>query len=246
MNLAHEKFSILPRHIAIIMDGNGRWAKKRFLPRAAGHKAGYSQARDLVKFIGELGVEFLTLYVFSTENWRRPEEEVSFLMNMYIKSLKIEADGLHKNNVQVKIIGDCLTLPSALQEVINSIEKLTEKNSGLKLRLALNYGSKWELTSAAQKFAEHFLLHYQKTGEKLVLSEQDFQHYLQTSECPEVDLLIRTSGACRLSNYLLWQCAYAELYFTEILFPDFTPNKLKEALRWYAQQDRKFGTVATS
>ncbi len=233
---------IIPRHIAIIMDGNGRWAKKRFLPRAMGHKAGYKQARALVRHCGEIGVEAVTLYTFSTENWRRPEEEVSFLMDMYVKSLKIEAPELHQNNVQVKIIGDRLGLPQALQEVSAEVEKLTENNTGLKLRLALNYGSRWEIVNATKKIIKAIQEGSLNTQD---LSEKTFANYLETADCPDVDLLIRTSGVIRLSNYLLWQCAYAEFYFTEILFPDFSPKELDQAIEWFNSQERRFGKISS-
>jgi len=231
----------IPRHIAIVMDGNGRWAKKRLLPRAMGHKAGYSQARALVRHCGDLGVEAVTLYTFSTENWKRPEDEVSFLMGMYAKSLRAEAPELHQNNVQVKIIGDILGLPEDLQKASQEVEQLTQANTGLKLRLALNYGSRWEITQAAKNFAQDVLLGHIQIQD---LTENNFKNYLQTHDCPEVDLLIRTSGVIRISNYLLFQIAYAELYFTDILFPDFSPDKLDQAIIWFSQQERRFGQIS--
>lgn len=231
----------IPKHIAIVMDGNGRWAKKRLLPRAMGHKAGYTQARALVQHCGEIGVEAVTLYTFSTENWQRPEEEVGFLMDMYAKALKIEMPELHHNNVQVKIIGDILGLPRVLQEVIHEIEQLTGNNTGLKLNLAMNYGSRWEIVHAAKNFATDVLA---KKIDIKNLTEETFSNYLQTAHCPEIDLFIRTSGVIRLSNYLLWQIAYAELYFTETFFPDFSPAELDQAIAWFSSQERRFGKIS--
>lgn len=234
----------IPKHIAIVMDGNGRWAKKRLLPRAMGHKAGYAQARALVKHCGEIGVEAVTLYTFSTENWQRPEEEVSFLMDMYAKALRAEAPELHKNNVQAKIIGDVLGLPQALQESIHELEKLTQNNTGLKLNLAMNYGSRWEIINAVKKISKDILNNKAEINYLNNLTEEKFSSYLQTAHCPEVDLFIRTSGVIRISNYLLWQIAYAELYFTESFFPDFSPAELDQAILWFSSQERRFGKIS--
>ncbi len=246
MNLKKHIPKHIPKHIAIVMDGNGRWAKKRLLPRAMGHKAGYTQARALVKHCGQIGVEAVTLYTFSTENWQRPEEEVSFLMDMYAKALKAEAPELHQNNVQVKIIGNILGLPEPLQIVVHDVENLTKNNTGLKLNLAMNYGSRWEILDAVKKVSTDILI--QSSLDPLFeinqLTESKFSSYLQTAHCPEVDLFIRTSGVIRISNYLLWQIAYAELYFTEAFFPDFSPNELDQAILWFSSQERRFGKIS--
>lgn len=230
-----------PAHIAIVMDGNGRWAKKRFLPRAAGHKAGYKQARALVKHAGEIGVEAVTLYTFSTENWRRPESEVNFLMDMYAKCLVKEAPDLDQNNVSVKVIGSRDGLPSDLIDAIKHVEVLTAGNTGLKLNLAINYGSRWEIMDAAKQFSNDVAAGKVAADS---LTEAMFGQYLTTNHCPDVDLFIRTSGAIRISNYLLWQSAYAELYFTDVHFPDFNPARLDKAIEWFATKERRFGQIS--
>lgn len=223
------------------MDGNGRWAKRRFMPRAAGHKAGYKQARALVRHAGTLGVEAVTLYTFSTENWRRPESEVNFLMDMYAKCLVKEAPDLNENEVCVKVIGSREGLPEALIKAIDVVESLTTNNKGLKLNLAINYGARWEIIEAAKQFARDVQAG-NCTAEDL--TEAGFDQYLTTHHCPDVDLFIRTSGAIRISNYLLWQSAYAELYFTDVHFPDFSPKQLDKAIDWFKTKERRFGKIS--
>lgn len=228
----------IPKHVAVIMDGNGRWAQKRFLPRALGHKAGAKQAHNLVEACGDKGVEAVTLYTFSSENWLRPKEEVSFLMNLYIEAFKKEAKELHQNNVQLKVIGSRHGLPEKLIQTMNDVEALTGDNTGLKLRIAINYGAQWEITDACKQIASKV-----SAGDLSVdqIDEQCFESHLTTSDCPPVDLFIRTSGEIRISNFLLWQIAYAELYFTAVHFPDFSPAEFEKALDWFSNRTRRFG-----
>lgn len=230
--------SNLPRHVAVVMDGNGRWAQKRFLPRAAGHKAGVNQARNLVRACGQKGIEALTLYTFSTENWLRPEKEVSFLMSLYVEAFRREAKELHDNQVQLKVIGSREGLPQKLIDAIDDLESLTAENKGLKVRVALNYGSQWEIVTACQQIAQQVQLGDLEIDQ---ITENCFEQHLTTADCPPVDLFIRTSGAVRISNFLLWQIAYAELYFTSIHFPSFTPDEFDKALDWFASCTRRFG-----
>lgn len=227
-----------PKHIAVVMDGNGRWAQKRFLPRMAGHKAGVKTTRNLVEACGELGIEALTIYAFSSENWNRPKDEVSFLMNLYIEALRREAKELHKNQVQLKIIGSREELSQKLLDAIDDVETLTQNNTGLKVRAALNYGSRWEITDACKQIATKV-----KAGGLDIadINETVFENHLTTADCPPVDLFIRTSGELRISNFLLWQIAYAELYFTPVLYPDFNRAELEKALAWFGQRTRRFG-----
>lgn len=231
----------LPQHIAVIMDGNGRWAKKRLLPRVAGHKFAVNRVRELVQACSDKGLQALTIFAFSSENWRRPQDEVSALMNIILETLKAEADRMHNNNVQLKFIGDIANLNPGLQKVILYSEQLTGNNSGLKFRIALNYGGQWDITEAAKKL----LTAIQKQG--LPISEITpvaLAEYLSTADLPPVDLLIRTSGEQRISNFLLWQLAYSELYFTETLFPDFNIAALDKAIQWYIDRERRFGKTS--
>jgi undecaprenyl diphosphate synthase len=218
------------RHVAIIMDGNGRWAKKRFLPRVAGHKAGVEAVRTIVRAAGDLGIEAMTLYAFSSENWKRPEEEVSDLMGLMKRFILSDLDEFAANDVKLKVIGNWRALAP---DVVALIENALERTSGNKrttLAVALNYGAQDELVRAAKAAAE--------TGE---ISEASIEANLDTADMPPLDLLIRTSGEVRLSNFLLWQSAYAELYFTDRLWPDFTPADLKAALDHFARRDRRYG-----
>ena len=218
------------RHIAIIMDGNGRWAKKRLLPRVAGHKAGVEAVRTIVRAAGDLGIEAMTLYAFSSENWKRPEEEVSDLMGLLKRFIRSDLDEFAANDVKLKVIGNWRALAP---DVVALIENALERTSGNKrttLAVALNYGAQDELVRAAKAAAE--------AGE---ISEAAIEAHLDTADMPPLDLLIRTSGEVRLSNFLLWQSAYAELYFTDILWPDFKPADLAAALDHFARRDRRYG-----
>ena len=228
----------VPRHIAIIMDGNGRWAKKRFLPRIAGHKRGVETVRNTVKACSELGVEYLTLFAFSSENWRRPAEEVTFLMQLFMLALEREVAELHKNKIRLKVIGDRSRFDGKLVEMINRAESLTRNNTGLTLTIAANYGGRWDLVQATRRMLEA------KPDLALTFTEEDLEPYLSTSYAPEPDLFIRTGGEQRISNFLLWQLAYAELYFTDALWPDFNTMALKRAIKSFQQRERRFGRTS--
>ncbi|HVJ47772.1 isoprenyl transferase [Desulfitobacterium sp.] len=230
----------LPRHIAIIMDGNGRWAKKRGLPRKMGHSAGVEALRDVVKTCSNLGVEVLTVYAFSTENWRRPKEEVGILMSLLTEYLRRELRELHENKVKIKTLGDISLLPIEAQKELVKATKQTESNSGLILNLALNYGGRAEITRALRKLGEE-ILQGKLTPEEI--DEQRISSSLYTADLPDPDLLIRTSGEMRLSNFMLWQLAYTEIVVTEQLWPDFNPQTLLAAIKTYQQRERRFGGI---
>ena len=228
----------IPKHIAVIMDGNGRWARKRFLPRIAGHKRGVETVRDLVKYCINLKVEYLTLFAFSSENWRRPAEEVSFLMSLFMQALKREVVKLHQNNIKLVMIGDRSRFDAELIAQIEASELLTAKNTGLVLSIAANYGGRWDVLQAANKMqlaAPHLAGMY---------SEEHLTPYLTMSYAPEPDLFIRTGGEKRISNFLLWQLAYTELYFTDTLWPDFNEEAFKLAIDSYQQRERRFGRTS--
>ena len=216
------------------MDGNGRWAKKRFLPRIAGHKIGVDRVRDLVKTSAKLGVEYLTLFAFSSENWRRPADEVSFLMSLFAEALTRESKKLHENNIRLKIIGDTTKFEPNLQKMIADAEALTAANSGLVLTIATNYGGRWDILQAANKVA----------ATKAEITEEALNQYLSMYYAPEPDLFIRTGGEERISNFLLWQLAYTELYFTQILWPEFDDAAFGLALHSYQQRERRFGRTS--
>ncbi|MBI4535445.1 MAG: isoprenyl transferase [Ignavibacteriae bacterium] len=231
----------IPRHIAIIMDGNGRWAKQRSMPRIAGHSEGVESVRDTVEACGQLGVEYLTLYAFSTENWKRPKEEVSLLMRLLLKALKDETDRLHTNNVRLQTIGEISALPVEVQnELLEDIQK-TKDNTGLTLILALSYSGRWDLTRAIKRLVEDAKAN--KLPEDQI-SEQLVASYLSTGDIPDPDLLIRTSGEFRISNFLLWQLAYSEIYITPKFWPAFRRDELYAAIRDYQQRERRFGMVS--
>jgi undecaprenyl diphosphate synthase len=233
----------VPRHIGIIMDGNGRWAKKRGLPRTAGHPAGVDAVRKVVQACGELGVSYLTLYTFSTENWQRPKAEVSFLMDLLVKITRKEIDNLHKNNVRLRAIGDLSALPEKTRAVLlEGIEKL-KANTGLTLNLAINYGGRAEIVHAAKMLAREAIVHPEILDS---LDEKVFSRYLYTKDSSDVELIIRPGGECRISNFLLWQAAYAELYITDVLWPDFDKECLIKAIEEYNNRDRRFGKVKES
>jgi len=231
----------LPCHVAIIMDGNGRWAKQRGLPRVAGHREGVKAVRDIVEVCGELGIRILTLYTFSTENWRRPQEEVSALMTLLIRTLRKEIEELIRNNVRLMAIGDIQNLPKNAREgVLEGIEA-TRKNTGLVLNLALNYGGREEIISAVWQIADRI----QKDELRLDdIDQRTLSRYLYTAELPDPDLLIRTSGEFRISNFLLWQLAYTEIYITSVLWPDFRRKDLYVAIEDFQKRERRFGKVS--
>jgi undecaprenyl diphosphate synthase len=232
----------LPAHIAVIMDGNGRWAKQQGALRIFGHHHGVKSVRDTVEGCVELGVKYLTLYTFSTENWNRPKLEVDGIMQLLVKTIAEEVPELHKNNVRVKTIGNLDSLPaSANKKMLDAVE-LTKNNTGLTLILALSYSGKWEIVQATKRIATKI-----KTGELAVedISENVFSQHLATEDAPDVDLMIRTGGDHRISNYLLWQLAYAELYFIDDLFwPEFRKNHLFEAISSYQNRERRFGKTS--
>jgi undecaprenyl diphosphate synthase len=231
----------VPVHIAIIMDGNGRWAKKRNLPRVAGHKEGVESVRDIVEVCGQLGVQHLTLYAFSTENWKRPKEEVSMLMRLLMNALRDETDKLHKNNVRVNAIGDISALPVEVRNELSDAKKKTLNNTGLQLHLALSYSGRWDITQAVRTIADEIkngnLSPDQITGDII-------EKYLATQNIPDPDLLVRTSGEFRISNFLLWQLAYSEIFISTACWPDFRRNQLYEAIIDYQKRERRFGMVS--
>ena len=228
----------LPRHVAIIMDGNGRWAEQRCKFRVSGHKAGVKSVRAAVTFGYKLGLDALTLFAFSSENWRRPEEEVSALMSLFIAVLGSEVRKLHHNNIRLRIIGDRSAFAPHLQRKINDAERLTANNTGLTLNIAANYGGRWDITQAARLLAE------QVAGGELKaedITEEQLDKHIQMAELAPVDLLIRTGGEQRISNFLLWQLAYAEFYFTPVLWPDFGEDAFSEAIAAFVSRERRFG-----
>ena len=222
------------------MDGNGRWAKARGLPRTAGHKAAASRVREMVKACGELKIEVLSLFAFSSENWLRPKEEVGILMGLYLHYLRHELKSLHRHQVRIKMLGDISALSPELQQAVVDAEKMTAGNTGLQLNLAVNYGGRADIVQAAKRCCQEV------TAGTLAVSdinEQALNERLYTGSQPAPDLLIRTSGVHRISNFMIWQAAYAELYFADVCFPDFDRDELQKALAWYAQQTRRFGQI---
>ena len=230
----------LPRHVAIIMDGNGRWAQKKGLPRTLGHRAGAETLREIVKTASEMGIQVLTAYAFSTENWRRPADEVSLLMSLLSDYLDNELAELAENNVQVRFIGDTGDLALSLQKKVEKAQALTAHNTGLILNLAVNYGGRAELTRAVKIISEKVL---RRELDPEQINETIIEEHLYTANLPAPDLLIRPSGDFRISNFLLWQMAYTEFWFTEIHWPDFKSEHLLQAVRDYQQRDRRFGGI---
>jgi undecaprenyl diphosphate synthase len=228
----------IPRHVAIIMDGNGRWATKRFLPRVAGHKRGVEAVREAVRACGERGVRYLTLFAFSSENWRRPEEEVSVLMQLFAMVLEQEVAKLHANGVRLKVVGDLTRFDAKLVSLIRRGEAKTAGNTKLTLTICANYGGRWDIMQAT-----HAML---SARPELATSftEEDLAPYLSMAYAPEPDLFIRTGGEQRISNFLIWQLAYTELYFTETFWPDFDRRTLDEAIASYQQRERRFGQTS--
>ena len=239
--LEHINVKHLPKHVAIIMDGNGRWAKQKGLLRVVGHENGTKSVRDVVEACAELGIEHLTLYAFSTENWNRPKVEVQTLMKLLVNSLKKEISTLQDNNIKLFAIGDLTSLPKKAYQELQEVMELTKDNSRMTLTLALSYGSRDELLNTVKKIAA-------KVKNNIISSESIdesvINEHLYTQNFPDVDLLIRTSGEQRISNFLLWQIAYAELYFTDILWPDFRRENLYEAIVAYQKRERRFGKTS--
>jgi len=234
-------YNKLPSHVAIIMDGNGRWARQRGLDRVFGHQQGVSAVREIIEAAAELKIEFLTLYAFSTENWERPDEEISALMGIMIQSLSNETETLLKNNIRLRTIGDTERLSVEVRERLFETMKLTSLCTGLNLIIALSYSSRWEITMAAKKISIDA-----KKGivNPELISENDFEKYLTTNGIPDPELMIRTGGELRISNFLLWQAAYAELYFTEKLWPDFGKNDFYIAIIDFQKRERRFGKTS--
>lgn len=228
----------IPAHVAIVMDGNGRWAKKKGLPKIAGHRAGAKTAQEIIEAAGSLGIKVLTLYTFSTENWKRPKHEVAALFKLLEDYLQRQSDKLVKNNIRFSVIGDIEALPTALGDRLRKTIEATKDNTGLVLNLALNYGSRLEIIRASRNIAADV-----KNGivEADNIDEKLFSSYLYTKDLPDPDLLIRTSGEYRVSNFLLWQISYAEIYITKKLWPDFKKSDLEKAVREYQRRERRFG-----
>ncbi|NNH90175.1 polyprenyl diphosphate synthase [Pasteurella multocida] len=228
----------IPQHVAIIMDGNGRWAQQKGKMRIFGHKNGVKAVREAVSYARKVGIKVLTLYAFSSENWNRPKKEVNALMALFMQALDLEVKKLHKNNIKLNILGDVTGFSASLQNKIHQAEKLTENNTALTLNIAANYGGCWDIVQATKSLAQQV-----KEGKLAVdeINAQVLQQALFTKEQPQVDLLIRTSGEQRISNFLLWQIAYAELYFSDVLWPDFNEKEFNEAIIAYQQRHRRFG-----
>ncbi len=235
-----EELLKIPVHIAIIMDGNGRWAKKRKLPRSVGHQQGAKRLEEICRAAAEMGVKYLTVYAFSTENWARPEDEIATLMKILRNYLADSIKKARDNNMRIRVIGDISRLDLDIQKSIRRLEEVSASNTGLNFQIALNYGSRDEILRAVRRMTADCRAGKIQPDE---LDETLFSSYLDTKDIPDPDFLIRTSGEQRLSNYLLWQCAYAEFYFPEVLWPDFDKNALKEAVRQYTARDRRFGGV---
>jgi undecaprenyl diphosphate synthase len=229
-----------PRHVAIIMDGNGRWATRRSLPRGAGHRAGVQSAREIVRACGERGVQILTLFAFSSENWQRPRREVGLLMNLFMDALRNELSELASNNVRMRFIGDRSTLSEQMQRMMTDAERLTADNTGLCLIIAVSYGGRWDVVQAARALAEQAA-----TGRICAadIDERALEQHLSLADLPDPDLFIRTGGERRISNFLLWNLAYSELYFSDLLWPDFDSAALDQALEFFAGRERRFGRL---
>ena len=228
----------VPRHVAIIMDGNGRWAKKRFMPRVAGHHRGVETVRDTVRHCLERGIEYLTLFAFSSENWRRPEEEVTLLMQLFVHALQKEVAKLHRNGVRLRVVGDLSRFDPHLQSLIQASEASTAENTRLTLTIAANYGGRWDILQAVNRMAQ---AQPAKLGN---WTEADLAPWLSMSYAPEPDLFIRTGGEERVSNFLLWQLAYTEFYFTDTLWPEFDATAFDAAIVSYQQRERRFGRTS--
>lgn len=230
-----------PKHIAIIMDGNGRWAKQRFQPRFMGHRAGVKTVENIVKHCAQRGVEVLSLFAFSSENWRRPGKEVSLLMELFSHALNNQVKKLHDNNIKLQIIGDTGRFSDSLQQQITKAQELTRNNTGLTLNIAANYGGRWDITQSVRQLAKQVA-----SGELEAdaISEEMINTHLSTASLPEPDLFIRTGGEQRVSNFLLWQMAYTEFYFTDVLWPEFSSDELDKAIDSFTHRERRFGRTS--
>ena len=230
----------IPNHVAIILDGNGRWAKKRMMPRQYGHAKGAQVVEQICEDAWNMGIQYLTVYAFSTENWNRPDSEVKILMDIFSKYMVDKLQKVGQKNMKIRFIGERSRLDKAKIEKIENLEESTKDNTGLNFTVALNYGSRDEMVRAMRKMAAEI-----KEGklEPEDITEEKYNTYLDTAELPDPDLLIRTSGEQRLSNYLLWQLAYTEFYFTDVMWPDFNKEELAKAVEWYANRDRRYGKV---
>lgn len=229
----------IPRHIAIILDGNGRWARRRGLPRTAGHAAGSENFRKIATYCKNIGVEYLTVYAFSTENWKRPEDEVKTIMRLLRRYLNEAIDTMERDHIRMKIFGDVNGLAPELQELVKKTDEISARYEGFQANICLNYGGRDEIVHAARRYARD-LLEGKAEDE---LTEERFGNYLYSAGIPDPDLLIRPGGEQRISNFLLWQCAYAEFYFTDVLWPDFSTDELDKAIAVYQSRDRRFGGV---
>lgn len=228
----------VPRHVAVIMDGNGRWAKKRFLPRVAGHVKGVELLREMVRACLERGIQYLTLFAFSSENWRRPQDEVTLLMQLFVKALEQEVEKLDRNGVRLRVIGDLAPFEPRLRELISQAEEKTAGNTRLDLTIAANYGGRWDITQAVNQMLAA------QPEKRAEWNEGDLESHLSMSFAPEPDLFIRTGGEERISNFLLWQLAYTELYFTPTLWPDFDTTEFDKAIVSYQKRERRFGRTS--
>ena len=229
----------VPRHIAIILDGNGRWARRRGLPRTAGHAAGSENFRKIATYCKNIGVDYLTVYAFSTENWKRPEDEVKTIMRLLRRYLNEAIDTMERDKIRMKIFGDVAGLPLELQELVRKTDEISKRYQGFQANICLNYGGRDEIVHAAKRYAEDYAAG-RTQGE---LSEEQFGGYLYSAGIPDPDLLIRPGGEQRISNFLLWQCAYAEFYFSDVLWPDFGTDELDKAIEAFRRRDRRYGNV---
>lgn len=235
---AGEGAKILPRHIAIILDGNGRWAKKRGLPRTAGHAAGAETFRRIATYCKDIGIDYLTVYAFSTENWKRPREEVEAIMGLLGKYLREAVDTMERDHIRLKILGDPAILPKNLRDLIDETADISTHYEGFQANVCLNYGGRDEIVRAAMRFAEDY-----KAGKVSTLTEEGFSNYMFSAGIPDPDLIIRPGGEMRLSNFLMWESAYSELIFTDVLWPDFTSGDIDAAIAEYQRRDRRFGGI---
>lgn len=237
-NTAGDGAKLLPRHIAIILDGNGRWAKRRGLPRTAGHAAGAETFRRIATYCKDIGIDYLTVYAFSTENWKRPREEVDTIMGLLGKYLREAVDTMERDHIRLKILGDPEILPKNLRDLIDETADISTHYEGFQANVCLNYGGRDEIVRAALRFAEDY-----KAGKAATLTEESFSNYMFSAGIPDPDLIIRPGGEMRLSNFLMWESAYSELIFTDVLWPDFTSGDIDAAIAEYQRRDRRFGGI---
>ena len=237
-NTAGDGAKLLPRHIAIILDGNGRWAKSRGLPRTAGHAAGAETFRRIATYCKDIGIDYLTVYAFSTENWKRPREEVDAIMGLLGKYLREAVDTMERDHIRLKILGDPEILPKNLRDLIDETADISTHYEGFQANVCLNYGGRDEIVRAALRFAEDY-----KAGKAATLTEESFSNYMFSAGIPDPDLIIRPGGEMRLSNFLMWESAYSELIFTDVLWPDFTSGDIDAAIAEYQRRDRRFGGI---